>query len=313
MANWRKVGLRRAAEIHAYVGENGSFKSYCAVRDTIPSLWQQRPVASTVCILDPDRMADSEAHALHEWCSKGLDGPPGRLQNPLSLPHPLWKPVRRWADLMDLEDRTDLLLDEVSGVVNSRAHQSLPPAVMNRIHQMRRADACIRWTTPAYQRADVSLREVTKAVTYCVGMAPEKQKNTCPMRCEADHEHRWPKLWGHNRLALWRTYNANDFDEFTNADVRRSNESNGQANTLRKLAREFHLRRKTSETMRYYDTMADVLTIEDVSEAGTCLDCGGNRRRPQCSCNPPARSEDRTAKPPARSPRASVPAASDAA
>jgi hypothetical protein len=288
----RALMRRRAAEIHAYVGENGGFKSFCAVRDTIPSLLMGRKVVSTLLFLDPDHQASCEAEAEEAWAAWGIDARP---TNPLALPHPLWRPVRTWADIMGLE-RSDLVLDEVQGIVNSRAHQSLPPAVMNQIHQMRRQDCIIRWTTPAYARADVSLREVTKAVTYCRGFLPAPGGGGCPMNmrtfrweCGQDHDHIPARLWGQNRVAVWRTYNALAFDEFTSADVQRRET---KQRPLKALAREAHVRRRSTMVARYYDTMAPVLSIRDVTETGMCLACGGNRRRPACTCAPVPGSED---------------------
>jgi hypothetical protein len=308
----RKVAKRRSAEIHAYVGANGSFKSFCAVRDTIPSFRYGRRVYSTLAFLNPDREARCAEEATEAWLEVGALGDPhARRHRPLALPHPLWRPVQSWKDLMEVEELSDLLLDEVAGIVNSRAHQSLPPAVMNRIHQMRRQDVLVRWTTPAYQRADVSLREVTKAVTYCVGQFPTRP-SPCALDCEQDHKHVEARLWGRNRLAVWRTYDALDFDEFTSADVARSRQAaskSGAQKAMRRLVLEFHYRRPGDLVTRYYETMFPVLTITDVTEAGTCLDCGGHRRRPACSCQPATGSEDVRAKRGARRPGAALPAA----
>lgn len=267
---------RRAATIHAYVGENGGGKTLAAIFDTIPSLEAGRQVAGTVMLLDPHRLADCEAEAEEAWAALGIEERPTR---PLALPHPLWTPISRWSDLLERSD-CDLLLDEVQGVVNSRAHQSLPAAVMTTIQQMRRADNAVRYMTPAYARADVSLREVTQAVTYCLGFLAERQR-PCKPDCATEHVHVAPKLWGANRLFRWRTYNAKDFDEFTSADLA----TEQRKAKLRTLARQWHWRPR-SDAHRYYDTFAPVLSIRDVTEAGSCLVCGGNRPRPRCSCEP---------------------------
>lgn len=280
----RARAKRRAAEIHAYVGENGGGKSFAAIYDTIVSLKQGRRVAGTVLMLDPDREASCEAEADEAWAALGIHQRPTR---PLALPHPLWTPITRWSHLLNLK-ATDVLLDEVQGIVNSRSHTSLPPAVMNQIHQMRRADNIIRWTTPAYARADVSLREVTKAVTYCVGLMPEPV-HPCDDLCEEDHEHTRARLWGANRLFLWRTFDALSFDEFTSSDVR----NDRKRENLKKLTRQFVWRPRTDVT-KWYDTFADVLSILDVTEGGSCLTCGGTRRRPKCSCDDHDAGEERT-------------------
>lgn len=268
------VGKRRAATIHAYVGENGGGKSLAAITDSVESLRRGRAVAGTVLMLHPTELAESIAQADERWDALGIEVRP---TNPLRLPHPLWRPVQYWSDLLELS-RTDLLLDEVQSVVNSRASGSLPPAVLTTLLQLRRADVVCRWTTPSYARADVALREVTQAVTYCRGYLPERVR-ACPLTCEQDHDHIAERLWGANRVFLWRTYAAIDFDEFTSADVNKDD----RREKLRCLTRQFYWRQR-GEAQDYYDTLAPVLSIKDVNESGTCLSCGGTRRRPSCSC-----------------------------
>lgn len=276
MSARRARQARRSATIHAYVGENGGGKTLAAVHDTIPSLLAGRRVAGTVLILDPGVMATCEAEADEAWSALGIVERPTR---PLAMPHPLWSPIRTWSDLLDRSD-CDLLLDEVQGVINSRAHQALPAAVLTSIQQMRRADNAVRWMTPAYARADVALREVTQAVTYCIGFRRERQR-PCKAGCEVEHEHETVKLWGANRLFRWRTYNATDFDEFTSAHLA----SQQRKEKLRSLAKQWY-RRRGGDATAYYDTLAPILNIRDVTEAGSCLRCGGTRRRPQCKCAP---------------------------
>jgi hypothetical protein len=247
-------GRRRAATIHAYVGGNGGGKSLALVHDTLPSLamrwacdvpWHRhtiegrtegmRTVLSTVAIVDP---ATGD-------------------------PHPQYVKLHRWRQLLEAE-HTDVLLDEVQGVVSSRSHQSLPPAVLNLLLQQRRLDNVVRWSTPDYARADVVLRQVTQAVTYCRGYLPEPQRDPDNVR-----------LWGSNRMFLWRTYDAFAFDEFTTS----------KREDLPRAIRQVFWR-PSHDTQRWYDTYDQVSTIEDVTEAGTCLTCGGHRRRPSCSCEP---------------------------
>jgi hypothetical protein len=259
---------RRQATIHAYVGENGGGKSLAAVYDTLPSLavrWRCklghhrhtqdgvtsgfRTVLSTVRFVDPVTGGD----------------------------HPQWVKLDRWHQLLDAE-HADIVLDEVQGVVNSRAHQSLPAPVMNALLQCRRNDLAVRWTTPGYARADSSLREVTQAVTYCKGFLPEPRK-VCPDPCKREddpgHECVGGSLWGAKRVFLWRTYDAFAFDEFTT----------GKRESLPRLVRQFY-RRRADDAQHYYDTLDQVSTIVDVSDAGRCLRCGGTRARPKCACGP---------------------------
>lgn len=262
---------RRAAAIHAYVGSNGGGKSLAAVYDTIPSLRAGRPVLSTVRILDPET----------------------------GQPHPLCEPLTHWRQLLDFRGG-DVLLDEVQGVVSSRGHQSLPPAILNLLLQLRRRDVLCRWTSPDYGRADVVLRQVTQAVTYCRGYLAEPSRGCLPdcedahhdpygclEDCDDQHEH-WPlRLWGANRLFRWKTFDALSFDEFTA----------GKRDQLRAEVAQFYIRsRDPDRAQDWYDTLDTVEHIRDADESGTCLTCGGSRRRPKCECDRehgPQRSEDR--------------------
>lgn len=223
---------RRAATIHAYVGENGGGKSLAMVYDTIPSLRLGRPVLSTVRLVDPET----------------------------GDPHPLYTPLTAWRQLLDFSGG-DVLLDEVQGVASSRQSMGLPPAVLNLFLQLRRKDVVLRLSTPSYARADVVLREVCQAVTYCRGYRPEPQEG---------------RLWGANRWFMWRTYDALQFDEF----------SAGKREQLKPLARQLYRRLSDPDAAQsWYRTLDAVDYIADATETGTCLVCGGTRRRSACSCD----------------------------
>jgi hypothetical protein len=231
-----KRARRRSLAIKAYVGPNGSGKSLAMVHDTLPSLARGRRVLSTVRILDP---ATGE-------------------------PHRLYEPLTHWHQLLDFSNG-DVLLDEVQGVASSRGHQSLPPAVLNLILQLRRRSVLLRWTAPAYGRADLVLREVTQGVTYCRGFRPQ---------------HGTGEAWPPNRWFLWRTYDALAFDEF----------DAGKRDNLKPLFRQFYKREKDrDQAHRWYDTLDAVDHIRDADESGTCLVCGGHRRREPCRCAKAAR------------------------
>lgn len=246
---------RRAAAIHAYVGPNGGGKSLAMVYDTLPSLdvnWHcenpdhlhtqqgqvegRRRVLSTVTLIDPQT----------------------------GKPHDQYEKLEHWRQLLEVE-HGDVLMDEVQGVASSRQHQSLPPAILNLILQLRRRDVLLRASAPAYARMDVALREVTQAVTFCKGFLGKREENA---------------LWPSNRMFLWRTYDALEFDEFTA----------GKREQLSTLTRQFYWR-PGGDAHRWYDTHAAVSSISDATEGGTCLMCGGRRRRPSCSCAPEATAE----------------------
>lgn len=220
---------RRAVPIHAYVGPNGGGKTLAMVYDTLPSLDAGRPVLSTVHLLDPEEGG----------------------------PHPMWRVLDRLVYVLDAE-HCDVLADEVTGVASSRSSMSMPVQLQNVLVQLRRRDVVLRWTAPNWSRADVIMREVTKAVTLCNGSFTKR-----------DPDSAWPT----SRLFKWATYDAQAFDEF----------SLGKAEDLRTVVKQYYWR-PGKRAERAYDSKAEVEMIDYVSEAGTCLTCGGTRSRPKCRC-----------------------------
>lgn len=231
---------RRSYPIHAYIGANGGGKSLCAVVDSLPTLAAGRPVVSTVRLLDPTT----------------------------GQPHPLWIPLADYRTILDAE-RCDLILDEVTGVASSRESMGMPPAIANRLVQLRRQDVALRWTAPAWARSDRIIRECSQAVTLCMGFMGEHI---------ADDD--GDRLWTSKRLFLWRTYEASQFDEWTTY----------RKEKIKPTARQLYWR-PGKDAERSYDTFDAVLALGAVTEAGTCLECGGARRREQCSCKKPANVE----------------------
>lgn len=172
------VARRRAVPIMAYVGHNGSGKTACMIRDTLPSLERGRLVYSTVTLLGPD-----------------------------GEPHPLWRPFS-WEALLH-EEHADFLLDEVIGVASSRESSSMSPEVQNRLNQLRKADIVLRWSAPAWARADKIIREVTQAVTECRGYMSDSSAVKDTGGVDTAH------LWAPRRLFRLRTYDMVTFDEWT--------------------------------------------------------------------------------------------------
>lgn len=245
--------LRRGYEIHAYVGSNGGGKSLAMVYDSLPSLAAGRPVVSTVRILDPAT----------------------------GLPHPLWIPLDDFRTLLEVE-RCDVLMDEVTGVAGARDAMGLPSAVNNHIQQMRRADVALRWTCPNWLGADVSIRRVSRAVTTCVGLMPEP----APKATEDEAD----RIWRSRRLFVWRSYDAQQFEEWT---VTRE-KSRQKGARQRPFARQV-VWRPGMLAASAYDTFDGVLSLGVVSEAGLCMDCGGKRTAKRCSCTGEPQPHDLTA------------------
>lgn len=241
--------LRRAWPIHAYVGANGSGKSAGAVWDTLPTLEQGRPVLSTVRLLDYGDPRPCPGCDL-PGCERGH-----------AAAHPLWVPFRDWTQLLDAE-HCDVIMDEVTGVASSRESQSMPSVVANFLVQLRRRDVVLRWTAPNWARADKIIRECTQAVTYCRGLMP-----TTAVDDDGD------RMWRHRRLFRWKTYDAADFDEFTE----------GKRTDVKPHVSDWHWG-PGSPAFAAYDTLDAVMSIGTVTDGGRCVACGGRRRVAECSC-----------------------------
>lgn len=240
--NKRARQIRRGFPIHAYIGANGGGKSLAAVYDTLPSLAAGRPVLSTVRLIDPATGGD----------------------------HPLWIPlgVREGSDenpykaLLEAEF-CDVLFDEVTGIASSRESMSLPGPVANHLVQLRRRDVALRWTAPSWKRADTIIREVSQAVTLCMGFVKQS--------IQADDG--TDRMWSSRRLFYWRTYDSAAFEEWSTAKRER----------LPVQARQLY-RRDSSDAPRAYDTFDSVLSLSTPDDAGRCMDCNGHRARPKCVC-----------------------------
>jgi hypothetical protein len=253
---------RRSFPIHAYIGANGGGKSLAAIYDTLPTLAAGRPVVSTVRLLEyPPRPCDGwhgdqECHLCGPSVATSDLGP-GHMKA-----HPLWVPLDDFRTLLEVEF-CDVILDEVTGVASSRESAGMPAAVANHLVQLRRRDIALRWTAPSWKRADVIIRECSQGVTLCMGFMPEAIK-------DADGGDR---QWSSRRLFYWRTYDAATFDEWTTY----------RKEKIKPAARQL-MWRPGSIAQGAYDTFDAVLTLGAVTDAGLCMDCGGNRRRTPCAC-----------------------------
>lgn len=246
---------RRAYAIHAYVGSNGGGKSLAMMHDTLPTLDRGLPVLSTVRILDYNAPRDCPGG---DACDDpGSHEPlPGYVHQ---AAHPNYVPFRDYSQLLEFS-HGDVLMDEVTGVASSRESQSMPVQVVNFLMQLRRREVTLRWTAPNWARADKVIREVTQAVTSCVGMMPVDSG-------DAD------RLWRDRRLFRWLTFDSFEFDEFTSHKRDESQPLLGQ-----------WFWRPGSITERSYDTFDPVLALGAATETGVCITCGGTRRRKPCSC-----------------------------
>jgi hypothetical protein len=273
---------RRAYGIHAYIGPNGSGKSWAATYDTMMSLAYGRPVLSTVRLLDyanpgpcPGGLYcdDEESHNVlaYRWgLEETGDGGPPVLRGTLydtgeihAKAHPFYVPWRSYPQLIEWRDG-DVYADEITGFASSREIKNMPPQVANYLVQLRRRNVVLRWTTPSWGRADTIIREVTQAVTLCVGQLPKRRP---PRPGEA------PRLWRDNRLFMVRTYDPHEFDE---VEARR-------LENVRPGIWAMYLRPKGLAEIAY-DTLDGVTALGWANAAGMCITCGGQRGTPKCDC-----------------------------
>jgi len=223
---------RRAVPIHAYVGENGGGKSLAMVHDTIPSLQAGRKVLSTVRLLDPAT----------------------------GLPHESYERLTDWSQILEAE-HCDILFDEVVGIASSRESAGMPVQVSNLLVQLRRRDIVLRWSAPAWARADKVIRECTQAVTLCRGFFGKREPGS---------ESMWPR----KRLFRWRTFDAFAYDELTSRQLDKMPSSSSS-----------WFRGTGSLAFASYDSLDAVERVGEVLESGRCAHCGGRKQAPRCSCD----------------------------
>lgn len=275
---------RRGYPIHAYVGPNGTGKSAVMVYDTLPSLDHGRPVLSTVRLLDfrNPRPCDDQL------CPDPLGHAAGHL-----AAHPLYVPFRSYQQLLDWRDG-DVLMDEVTGIASSRDSGGMPKAVANYLVQLRRRNVALRWSAPAWGRADVIIREVSQGVTLMSAAMPKK----APPAADGT-----PRLWSQRRLFTARTYDPSLMEEF----------EAHRAEHIPHTVIAFYWG-PGSLMFRAYDTLDAVSSLSTLSDAGVCFACGGKRAHHKCECEPakhiprPVGGAGDRAEPEPGSPRPSEPA-----
>lgn len=243
--------LRRRSPITAYVGANGSGKSLLAVADVLPALDAGRPVVSTVRLLDPD----SDTPCEDDSCTW-----PGHPDHRAA--HPAWVPLTSWDDILNAE-HCDVLMDEVTGVVSSRSSMSLPGQIADTLVQLRRRDVVLRWTAPAWARADVLLRECTQAAVLTRGLLRKRVRG---------------EDWPSSTWVWWKMADARDLDELTQAQ-----RTGGARSPLTIWGRGL-IKIETLRARLAYDTLDSVASLSASIPRGTCLSCGGKITQPSCKC-----------------------------
>jgi hypothetical protein len=207
------------------------------VHDSLPSLRAGRLVLSTVALLD----------------------------QATGLPHPAYVPLTSFDQLL-LAKNCDVLMDEVTGIANSRDSSKLPPAVQNLLVQLRRRDVVLRWTAPNWSRADKIIREVTQGVVECRGYFPG-----APLPSEGSSGVR---LWAPNRLFSFSLYDTIDFDDWTT----------GKRDKLPPLSRQW-FKGIGSDAFASYDTLDSVALVTHSDAENQCTGCGHKKRVEYCACD----------------------------
>lgn len=230
--------IRRGLPIHGYFGRNGMGKSLAMVHDTLPDLYRGDPVLSTVALLDAET----------------------------GDPYPNYTRLTDWDQVLTFE-RGAILFDEIVGVAGARESQTLPVQVQNLLVQLRRADIALRWTAPGWARADKIIRETSVGATLCRGYLA---------KAVVDVEGR-AMTWKQRRLFRFKTYQAEDFEEWTAA------KENGNKKLKAVNSSWYWAPGKPAQWS--YDTYDDVTRVGLSIDSGRCASCGGVRRAPACSCD----------------------------
>lgn len=260
---------RRLVPIHAYVGPNGSGKSLAMVHDTLPTLDGQVWTCSNE---DHLHMQDDYVDPLTGEVGPKTTG----LRRVLSTvrildaetgePHRLFELLTDWTQVLHAE-HLDLLLDEVTGIANSRDSAGMPVQVQAVLSKLRKVDVLMRLTAPAFARMDKLIREVCQAVTLCKGMLGRRPEGT---------------LWRQNRLFWWKTYDAVDLEEFTAQKV--NNPSPQVMKTAPRPQSSAFMWGPRTRAFASYDTLGAVSRVGEVLDSGRCAHCGGRRSVPVCKC-----------------------------
>lgn len=218
------------------------------IRDTLPTLDAGRRVLSTVRLLTPEG-------DLHPCCE--MIEPEIGLQQ------------------LAAARNCDILLDEVTGIAEARSAMSMPKALLDIFMQLRRRNVRLRWTSPAFMRADASIRQVTQLVTVCNSYVKGPPPPPPPGEVDGDDVFPWPS----KRLFRYRSFDASDIEKFEAAKLT----GVGQ-HKVKVQVSEWWWRGTDSRAASSYSTRDAVTHLSTMDDSGYCLGCGGMRSRSKCSC-----------------------------
>jgi len=246
---------RRSYPIHFYSGRNGSGKSHAAIFDTLPDLDDGKPVLSTVRLLDFRNPRPCEDDAC--GCDKDDLGRHAAA-------HPCFLPFTKWTQFLEFPTGV-VLMDEITGVMDSNEGASMPSVVANHLAQLRRGDLAVRMTGLNFIRANKRIREATNAVSVCKGALPKTVQG----------EDGVDKIWRQRRLSSVRTYDAQSLpmDDISAAAYDKAD-----------LVGRGRFWIPTSLAILAYDSMDSVSVVGSVTDSGRCAHCSGKRAASECLC-----------------------------
>ncbi|MDM7856667.1 hypothetical protein [Cellulomonas alba] len=171
---------------------------------------------------------------------------------PIKSEHGESKEIRSLRHLLELRDCT-VLIDEIAVVFSSRDSMLIPREFDVFLQTLRHSGVTLRWTAPAFARADVRVREVTQAVVGVHALGKRKVAG---------------EFWPRPVTILCGVLDT------TSIPVDGTPE--------KVLKRRVFLPTRLSG-WGAYDTHADTPRIGHPPTGGACVDCGGTTRREACT------------------------------
>jgi hypothetical protein len=154
-------------------------------------------------------------------------------------------------------------------VASSRESGSLPFQVARELQKLRKRGVTLSYTAPSFARTERIIREVTRGLTFCQGRMPVRDTDIAGVRA-----------WRRNRLLRWITYDAQELEKFTSTEREEGKKSEGRVRVVDRQT----FRVSGSLAALAFESEDEVLSLGWASEAGVCLECGGRRPIPKCSC-----------------------------
>jgi len=210
----------RGVPIAGFTGPNGAGKTVLAVQSALADMQRGRVVYSTVDIVSPFGSS---------------------------------RPIPSLSSLLDLPPGCTVLLDEVASIFSSRTGSTLPPEFDTFIGTARHSSIAIRWTSPAWMRAENRVREVTQGL---VAVSPFIRRRNPD-----------GSLWPRTVVAQVGVLDCVGVKTDADPDV---------------VRRRRFVRLAGLQAWGCYDTHAPVASLINTALFGTCPDCGGSRSRPKC-------------------------------